>query len=393
MSNLKGAILAMALWVGVVFPFLLSFGIDSLQQRAYLSTTEKMAELLRQEGGVSDRVQQVANNLKGKGYIVTFSKPSLVQFGEEIVIRYQYEYENVRGKQKLDTQNKVVIAKRIVADGGSNPPKLPQTYSATTPESLNANGEYTIRIPGLNNLLRVTSNTGDAEIVRVNGEEVTVKVSKGNISKKVQTGGEYIPADTKFVTEQKALDYNKDGYRGTLQLYDKIPASSKKIVDYEQPLYGKMGYACHNGQWEKEGYSASLNRHTKYSDSEGYEGYIGEKYGGTFEKIEMDYNTVMNNPDYVDEYGLLDNTGQKVNLKSPCSKEMYPEEGIYLEEDWMYLQASGTEYFVVGKLLYSGTVQRPEVSLYQGNVTRPEKDTRTYNNYYQYQLDFEYISN
>ncbi|UZM97412.1 hypothetical protein OL548_19835 [Lysinibacillus sp. MHQ-1] len=41
MSNLKGAILAMALWVGVVFPFLLSFGIDSLQQRAYLSTTEK----------------------------------------------------------------------------------------------------------------------------------------------------------------------------------------------------------------------------------------------------------------------------------------------------------------------------------------------------------------
>ncbi|QTB15455.1 hypothetical protein J2B92_09825 [Lysinibacillus sphaericus] len=393
MSNLKGAILAMALWVGVVFPFLLSFGIDSLQQRAYLSTTEKMAELLRQEGGVSDQVQQVANNLKSKGYIVTFSKPSLVQFGEEIVIRYQYEYENVRGKQKLDTQNKVVIAKRIVADGGSNPPKVPQTYSATTPESLNANGEYTIRIPGLNNLLRVTSNTGDAEIVRVNGEEVTVKVSKGNVSKKVQTGGEYIPADTKFVTEQKALDYNKDGYRGTLQPYDKIPASSKKIVDYEQPLYGRIGYACKNGQWENDGYSTNWNRDTKYSDSEGYEGYIGERYGGTFKKVEMDYNNVVNNPDYVDEYGLLDNTSQKVNLKSPCSKEMYPEEGIYLEEDWMYLQASGTEYFVVGKLLYSGTVQRPEVSLYQGNVTRPEKDTRTYNNYYQYQLDFEYMSN
>ncbi|UZM97414.1 hypothetical protein OL548_19845 [Lysinibacillus sp. MHQ-1] len=80
-----------------------------------------------------------------------------------------------------------------------------------------------------------------------------------------------------LLLNKKALDYNKDGYRGTLQLYDKIPASSKKIVDYEQPLYGRMGYACHNGQWEKEGYSASLNRHTKYSDSEGYEGYIGEK--------------------------------------------------------------------------------------------------------------------
>ncbi|UNT53618.1 hypothetical protein [Lysinibacillus capsici] len=135
MSNLKGAILAMALWVGVVFPFLLSIGIDSLQQRAYLSTTERMAELLRQEGGVSDQVIQVANNLKGKGYIVTFSKPSLVQFGEEIVIRYQYEYQNVRGKQKLDTKNKVVINKRIVAGGGSTTtPKQPQTYSVTTPE-------------------------------------------------------------------------------------------------------------------------------------------------------------------------------------------------------------------------------------------------------------------
>ncbi|WP_144787831.1 hypothetical protein [Lysinibacillus fusiformis] len=392
MSNLKGAILAMALWVGVVFPFLLSFGIDSLQQRAYLSTTEKMAELLRQEGGVSDQVQQVANNLKGKGYIVTFSKPNLVQFGEEIVIRYQYEYENVRGKQKLDTQNKVVIAKRIVAGGGSTPPKLPQKYTVTTPESLNANGEYTFRIPGLNNLLRVTSNTGDTEIVRVNGEEVTVKVSKGNVSKKVQTGGEYIPADTKFVTEQKALDYNKDGYKGTLQLYDKIPSSSKKVVDYELPHEGQMHYSCPKGQWERQGYSASLNRTIKYKDAEGYEGYIGEKYGGTFEKIEMDYNTIMSNPDFFDEYGLLSNTGQKVNLKSPCSKELYPEEGESLDED-VDLRAKGIKYFVVGKLLYSGTVQRPEVSLYQGNVTRPEKDTRTYNNYYQYQIDFEYMSN
>ncbi|UDK94844.1 hypothetical protein EYB33_00360 (plasmid) [Lysinibacillus sphaericus] len=74
MSNLKGAVLAMALWVGAVFPFLLMLGIDSFQQRIYLSTTEKVADLVRQEGGVSNQVIQVANKLKNKGYTVTFSK-------------------------------------------------------------------------------------------------------------------------------------------------------------------------------------------------------------------------------------------------------------------------------------------------------------------------------
>lgn len=394
MSELKGGVFAMAFFVGIIIPFLLMIGIDSLHQHAFLKTTEEMAELVKEEGGVSDHVKQVANNLSKRGYTVTFSKSGIVQFGEEVVIRYQYKYKNVRGIKNMDTKNKVVIHKRSGGrstgnnqgnNGGINNP--PKSFAIKTSEALNAENEYTFVIPGLKKLQDVTSDTGAVEIVRIDGENITVKVSDGAVIRTVQTGGKYIPSDTKFVTEEKTHDYNKDGYKGTLQLYDKIPSSSKKVVD-EKPHLGQMKYSCQNGQWEKEGYSAGLNRNIKYSDPEGYEGYIGENYGGTFERIKMDYDTVMN---YVDEYGLLNNTSQKVSLKSPCSKEIYPEEGEYLEEDWMYLQASGTEYFVVGKLIYSGTVQRPEVSLYQGNVTRPEVDTRTYDNYYQYKLNFEYL--
>lgn len=327
--------------------------------------------------------------------VVKIFKPSVVIYAEYPVSGLFYYRSGLLLKKvsvsQVQFKNNPVNEGNNGNEGGNEGSNSTKTYSVTTPESIQANKEYTYSIPGLKTFKGVTSNTGNVEIIRIDGENITVKVSNGSVVRTVQTGGTYIPSDTKFVTEQKTLEYNKDGYKGTLQLYDKLPPSTKKIVDYEQPLYGKIGYACRNGRWEKDGYSSNWNRDIKYSDADGYEGYIGERYGGTFKKIDMDFDTVENNPNYIDEYGLLNNTSQKISLKSPCSKEIYPEEAVYLEEDWMYLQAMGTEYFIVGKLLYSGTVQRPEASLYQGNVTRPEVDTRTYDNYYQYKLNFEYI--
>lgn len=393
MSNLKGAVLAMALWVGAVFPFLLMLGIDSFQQRIYLSTTEKVADLVRQEGGVSNQVIQVANKLKNKGYTVTFSKSGLVQFGEEVVIRYRYEYPNVRGKQTLDTQNKVVITKRTNGkSGGSNQEdntNIPKSYVITTAESLQANNEYTYTIPGLKSLVDVTSNTGTVEVVRVNGENVTVKLSKGAVARTIQTGGKYVPADTKFVTEQKRASYNLNGYKGTLQLYERIPAASKKIIDYEIPLYGKIDYSCKNGAWEKDGLYIAYNNNFWYTDDEGYVGGIGKDFGGTTQKKEtLDLMDVLNNPNMFDDFGNLYYSNMEVNLKLPCSKELYSEEAEYLN-DQEHLIARGSDR-VAGSMVYSGTVTRPEVTLYQGNVTRPETDTRTYSHYYQYELRFEY---
>lgn len=398
MSNLKGAILAMALWVGVVFPFLLSLGIDSLQQRAYLSTTEKMAELIRQEGGVSEQVQQVANNLKGKGYIVTFSKPSLVQFGEEIVIRYQYEYQNVRGKQKLDSQNKVVIDKRIVAEGGSTSPKLPQTHTVMTSESLNSNGEYTFRIPGLNNLLHVTSNTGDVEIVRVNGEEVTVKVSKGAIARKVQTGGQYIPADTKFVrvTEKRSsprvakyLNYNQDGYVGKLQYVGYSgTAPSKQVTGDNLCIHLVAGsfsfYVYKDGEWIRtSGTTACSNTVFKYKET--------DPNGVTWVGDLIDYmDTFFDEPKYVYRSGEssleLLNGVEYPNKPDLNSIVPNPKNGDTLE----ILATKGIRKFT--GIAYDNSKGNPSWD-YEGYVTRSESDTRTYANYYQYQLQFEYMNN
>nr|WP_315063164.1 hypothetical protein [uncultured Lysinibacillus sp.] len=399
MSNLKGAILAMALWVGVVFPFLLSFGIDSLQQRAYLSTTEKIAELLKQEGGVSEQVQQVANNLKGKGYIVTFSKPSLVQFGEEIVINYQYEYQNVRGKQKLATQNKVVIDKRIVA-GGGNPttPKEPQTYSVTTPESLNANGEFTFNIPGLKNILNVTSNTGNVEIVRVNGEEVTARVSNGAISKKVQTGGAFIPADTKFVrvTEKRSsprvakyLNYNQDGYVGKLQYVGYSgTAPSKQVTGDNLCIHLVAGsfsfYVYKDGDWTRtSGTTACSNTVFKYKET--------DPNGVTWVGDLIDYvDTFFDEPKYVYRSGEssleLLNGVEYPNKPDLNSIVPNPKNGDTLE----ILATKGIRKFT--GIVYDNSKGNPSWD-YEGYVTRSESDTRTYANYYQYQLQFEYMSN
>jgi len=102
--------------------------------------TKEFTELVKEEGGVSEHVTQVTKRLKKKDLTVTFSKPGLVKFGEEIVIGYNYEYQNVRGKKTLNVQDKIVIMKRSTGKNGSNsneanpPTEITKSYSAKTPE-------------------------------------------------------------------------------------------------------------------------------------------------------------------------------------------------------------------------------------------------------------------
>ncbi|QNK89089.1 hypothetical protein H7992_05015 [Sporosarcina sp. resist] len=112
MSQMKGAIFAMAVFVGVVIPFFLMMGIGSLHQHAFLKTTTELSELVKEEGGVSEKVNQVVDQLGDRGYSISFSKTGIVEFGEEIAIYYHYEYKGVRGVEELNTSNTVTIAKR-----------------------------------------------------------------------------------------------------------------------------------------------------------------------------------------------------------------------------------------------------------------------------------------
>ncbi|MEG0258568.1 MAG: hypothetical protein RR595_09485 [Lysinibacillus sp.] len=382
MSELKSAVFGMALFVGVIIPFLLMIGIDALHQHAFLKTTAEVSELVKEEGGVSNHVKSVTKNLEKSGYNITYSKPSVVQFGEEIVIRYQYQYRGVWEKKKLDTRNKVVVKKRSSTNVGENPGGDNQTnkktFSVTTAESLKPNEEYTFTIPGLKELQGTVSDTGDVEVVKVNGDKVTVKVSKGAISKTVQTGGEYIPADTKWVKfSDKGLSnaywrgpiypYNKDGYVGTLNFVKFSGTAKSRMVEaitfcVHRDRYGE--YVFRNGKWEQTSASRACTSTLKHNYTEKIGGEI--TWVGTLK----DYtDNMFSEPLIVDERETI----------------MNPQEGDHADYD-TYL---GERIFT--GLVYdksSGTISYD----YEGMAARAEKDTRTYADYYKYNLIFEYIA-
>ncbi len=434
MSNLKGAILATALFAAVVFPFLLMMSIDAFQQHAFLKMTEEVTELVKEEGGVSEHVTQVTKRLKKKDLTVTFSKPGLVKFGEEIVIGYNYEYQNVRGKKTLNVQDKIVIMKRSTGKNGSNsneanpPTEITKSYSAKTPESLQPNKEYTFMVPGLKNLMGVSADMGKVDVVRVDGEKVTVKVSGGKVVKTVQTGGTNTLADEKYVTGEDSADYNNNGYTGTLERYlysgKILPADSKSITSTKTSILsgnfpGSIAYAS-------EGYSGILLKSgdpiktvfsgeytpsdTKWIEAATAEDYNENGYTGKLEKyvvsgqyipadsryVEGQDNAYYNQNGYA---GYLEpyTAGYEVKqveqfetyfqpyLSCP---EVYPGGSYplsYFTEDVMgaktcYYGYTVTENIIITK--YRGTVTKPgidtRVYAYRGTVTKPATDTRIY---------------
>lgn len=63
---MKGAVLSMILFSLFILPFLLYFGIQSLQENAFLKTTTEVQEMVESYGGVTDEVQTVVDSLRKK---------------------------------------------------------------------------------------------------------------------------------------------------------------------------------------------------------------------------------------------------------------------------------------------------------------------------------------
>jgi hypothetical protein len=85
-----------------------------------------------------------------------------------------------------------------------------------------------VSIPNLLDVIDVSSNTGNVEYT-IDGNEVLLNLSNGNITRRVQTGGSYTPSDNKTVTDSRttipggsasslpsSIPYSSDGYTGTL---------------------------------------------------------------------------------------------------------------------------------------------------------------------------------
>lgn len=119
------------------------------------------------------------------------------------------------------------------------------------PESTSKTQTHIITIPGLKNISSIVINTGTATVEKIEGDKVTIKLSGGSYSRRVQTGGSYTPADSKTVSEERSgttkvakvggsssgqspssISYNSGGYSGTLSRISLEEGPLQDIGDY-----------------------------------------------------------------------------------------------------------------------------------------------------------------
>lgn len=118
MSEMKSALFAILFFIGFIVPGLLMFGIDSLNQNAFMKVTKEITELVQEDAGVSDRVKSVVNDYKQKGYTITFKDQhgqavnGIVNFGDTVYVTYKYKFKSVFKDQELLSTNKAFIMKR-----------------------------------------------------------------------------------------------------------------------------------------------------------------------------------------------------------------------------------------------------------------------------------------
>lgn len=118
MAEMKSALIAMAIFVAFIVPFLFMISIGSLHQNAFMKITNEVTQVVKEEGGITEKVQNLVDELSDRGYTITFRNADgqvisgKQSFGETIVIDYEYTHHNVRGEEKLKTQSVVFVSRR-----------------------------------------------------------------------------------------------------------------------------------------------------------------------------------------------------------------------------------------------------------------------------------------
>lgn len=330
MSEFKGAIFLSFIFVAIILPGILMFGIDSLHQNAFTKTTKEFSELVQEEAGLTEHVKMVKEELEKGGKYSKYSIQLIdsngnevtgtVPYGETITVKYEYTFGTIvplrlaspKGSDKsespflqrtLKSSNELLITKRDALtkvtdqEGGKGQNTITKTLKIKTNESKNRNQTQTFNIPNLGRITGVSVNTGSARIQSVLGDQLTFTFSNGSPSRKVQTGGEYKAGASKFVTNQTEAEYKDDeGYEGTLSEY------------------------VHSGEI-KLGDSKFVTNQTKaeYKDDEGYEGTLERYlYSGVYQKEDEKIVT-----SYIDKFS---NGSPVSNSAFPISKE-YSEDG------------------------------------------------------------------
>lgn len=118
MSEMKGALLSLLIFLFFIFPLLLSTGLNSVQQHAFIKTTTEFADIVKNEGGVTGRVDEIVDQLEARGYTITFSATDgspvigAASYGDMLRVHFVYAYQDVRGIKSLESQTVIPVFSR-----------------------------------------------------------------------------------------------------------------------------------------------------------------------------------------------------------------------------------------------------------------------------------------
>lgn len=110
MGEKTGFMTVLFIFGAFILPLLLRVYIDNVHTQQLLTVSTEMQQLVSAEGGVTERVQNVANQLKEKGLTITFKDENgnpvagKVPVGKQIIMDYQYN--------GFKTSNSTIILKR-----------------------------------------------------------------------------------------------------------------------------------------------------------------------------------------------------------------------------------------------------------------------------------------
>lgn len=226
------------------------------------------------------------------------------------------------------------------------------TQGFTFSESANQTQTQVINLPKLKSVTSVTSNTGNATVTNVNGDNVTLQLTSGASSRAVQTGGSAAANKTETYSSTSSTNsfaasvpYNDGSYVGTLT-----------------KLGGVVTTSVPSG-----GYYADYGHYESYTTSE--RDYF--EYVPTWTVVGMDCYWTNND---------------HVNGTYKCDY-------VYGYEDklvWYYKDVVHSVWVVDGSNWVT-TYVNSYTQNYSGTVYKP--DTRTYQYYYTYTVTVNYVDN
>lgn len=423
MSEIKAAMLLMLFFVGILFPGILQFSIDAINQNAFTKNTKEYTELVQEEAGLTNKSKEVKERLESKGYQIKLTDQSgntitgTVGYGNTIKIAYSYKYKSVFKHRTLKSSNVVLITKRdsTTAVRPTDPNNSSKTIRFITEESKDIVHLKSIDIPNLKTILQINSNTGNVFVQNISGNTVELKMDDGGFSRQVQIEGNYIKGEEKYVTNHTSAYYkDNEGYEGNLTKY----LLGGHLIRGKQKYIGEHTTAYYK---DKEGYEGELSAYA-YSGN-GSVDHV-KKQGtvttaSTFSAHQRDYKTKGNDACAILELESHQNwvksTAKKADVSKFVGKEVDSFTLVFNEEP-PYSLGIVDEYgyndcFIPFRINYTysetvpgsgsssdyryqGIVKQPDIDTrswgYQGIVSKNSIDTRTFEKYYQYEVEIVY---